>query len=150
MKEHEKRFFEKSRAVRDSSSTVEVAASKFEAAVRNSWGTMDKAASEYGIRMAQAIEETARQLSRQQTPTSYDSTEQFHAESIQALNKIIKTVRRYVPKLRRGLRVEIAALNGALGKLELTVRSLGQTIDQSPGSKVELTRKEILNFKHQY
>jgi len=149
MKEHEKRFLEKSRGVRDAGNSVEAAASKFEAAVRNSWGTMDKAVSEYGIRMAQTIEENARKLSQQPTPSTYESTEKLHVESVEGLNKIIKTVRRYLPKLRRGLRVEIAALNGALNKLELAVRSLGEALDQSPGSKIELTRREILHFKQQ-
>jgi hypothetical protein len=93
--------------------------------------------------MAETIQEAALELSRRQTPTTYEDTESFHGESIQTLNKIIKTVRKYVPKLRRGLRVELAALNVTLGKLETAVRSLGLAIEQSPGGKIELIRREI-------
>jgi hypothetical protein len=146
MKDHEKRFQDRSRAVRDACNALDNAASRFEGAVRNAWGTMDKTASEYGIRMAQTIEESTRRLSRQQTTSSYEDTERFHKESVDVLNTIIKTVRRYVPKLRRGLRVELAALNVALGKLETAVRSLGIALDQSPGNKVDLVRKDITHL----
>ena len=146
MRDHEKRFLERIRAVRDACNSLDSAASRFEVAVRNAWGTMDKSASEYGTRMAQTIEELARELNRQQPSASYDDTEKFHKDSINALNKIIKTVRRYVPKLRRGLRVEIAALNVALSKLETAVRSLGLSLDQSPGNRVDAVRREILQL----
>jgi hypothetical protein len=142
MKEHEKRFAERIRAVKDSCSALESSASRLEAAVRNAWGTMDKSASEYGTRMAQTIQETARNLSREQTSTSYQDAEKFHDDSVEALNRIIKTVRKYVPKLRRGLRVEMAALNVALGRLESAVRSLGKALDESPGNKFELLQKD--------
>jgi len=150
MKEHEKRFLERGKAVREACNALDNAASKFVVAVRNSWGTMDKSASEYGTRMAQSIEETARKLSGQQTSSGYDATEQLHTEAIEVLNKIIKTVRRYVPKLRRGLRVEIASLNSALGRLEMSVRSLGQALDQSPGRRIETTRRDIQQLKHEF
>jgi len=146
MKDHEKRFQERIRSVRDACSALDNAASRFEGAVRNAWGTMDKSASEYGIRMSQTIEESTRRLSRQQTTSSYEDTERFHRDSVDALNTIIKTVRRYVPKLRRGLRVELAALNVALGKLEGAVRSLGIALDQSPGNKLDLVRKDITHL----
>lgn len=146
MKDHEKRFQERTRAVRDACNALDNTASRFEAAVRNAWGTMDKSASEYGTRMARTIEESARKLSRQQTLASYQDAEKFHKDSIEVLNTIIKTVRRYVPKLRRGLRAEMAALNVALGKLESAVRSLGSALDQSPGNKIEPIRREILNL----
>ena len=142
MKEHEKRFAERIRSVKETCSTLENAATRLEAAVRNAWGTMDKSASEYGTRMAQTIQETARNLPRQQTSTSYKDAEKFHEDSVQALNRIIKTVRKYVPKLRRGLRVEMAALNVALGRLESAVRSLGKALDESPGNKLELLQKD--------
>ena len=146
MKDHEKRFQDRIRSVRDAGNALDNAASRFEAAVRNAWGTMDKSASEYGTRMAQTIEEATRKLSRQQTSASYDDAQRFHKDSIAALNTIIKTIRKYVPKLRRGLRVEMAALNVALGKLEAAVRSLGLALEQSPGNRIEVIRRDILHF----
>jgi len=146
MREHEKRFQERIKAVKDACSAVDSAASRFEAAVRNAWGTMDKSASEYGTRMAQTIEELARNLNRLQASGNYDEAERFHKESIAALNSIIKTVRKYVLKLRRGLRVEMAALNVALGKLEASIKSLGIALDKSPGHRVESIRRDILHL----
>ena len=146
MKDHEKRFQDRIRSVRDAGNAIDKAASRFEAAVRNAWGTMDKSVSEYGTRMAQTIEESTRELSRQQTSASYEDSERFHKDSIAALNTIIKVVRRYAPKLRRGVRVEMAALNVALGKLETAVRSLGLALDQSPGNRIELIRRDILHL----
>ena len=146
MKDHERRFQERIRSVRDACNSLGNAASRFEAAVRNAWGTMDKSASEYGTRMARTIEESAHKLGRQQTASRYEDAEKFHKDAIEVLNTIIKTVRRYVPKLRRGLRVEMAALNIALGKLETTVKALGLALDQSPGNRVLLTRKDILHL----
>ena len=142
MKEHEKRFAERIRAVKEACSALESAASRLEAAVRNAWGTMDKSASEYGTRMAQTIQETAGNVSRQQTSTNYQNAEKFHDDSVEALNKIIKTVRKYLPKLRRGLRVEMAALNVALGRLESAVRSLGTALDESPGNRFESLQRD--------
>ncbi|MGA3108653.1 MAG: hypothetical protein ABSD99_04230 [Candidatus Bathyarchaeia archaeon] len=142
MKEHEKRFSERTRAVKEACSALENAASRLEAAVRNAWGTMDKSASEYGTRMAGTIQETARNLPRQQTSSNYQDVEKFHEESVEALNRIIKTVRKYLPKLRRGLRVEMATLNAALGRLESAVRSLGAALDESPGNGFELLKKD--------
>ena len=147
MKEHEKRFQERIRSVRDAGNALDGAASRFENAVRNSWGTMDKSASDYGTRMAQTIEESVRELNRQSPSiASYEETERFHKGSVDALNRIIKIVRRYVPKLRRGLRVEMAALNVALGKLEAAVKSLATALDQSPGSRIGLIRRDIVNL----
>jgi hypothetical protein len=146
MKDHEKRFQERVRSVRDACNALDNAASRFEGAVRNAWGTMDKAASEYGIRMAQTIEESTSRLSGQQTTSTFEDAERFHRDSVDVLNAIIKTVRRYIPKLRRGLRVELAALNVALGKLEAAVRSLGVALDQSPGNKIDLVRKDITHL----
>ena len=146
MKDHEKRFLERTKAVREACNSLDGAASRFEIAVHNAWGTMDKSASEYGTRMAQTIQEHARKLNRQQTSAKYEDTERFHKDSVDALNKIIKTVRKYVPKLRRGLRVEMATLNVALGKLEKATKSLGLALDQSPGNKIENVRRQILQL----
>jgi hypothetical protein len=92
--------------------------------------------------MAHTIQETASNLSRQQTSTSYKDAEKFHDDSVDALNRIIKTVRKYLPKLRRGLRVEMAALNVALGRLESAVRSLGTALDESPGNKFDSLQRD--------
>lgn len=143
MKEHEKRFSERTRAVKEACNALENAASRLETAVRNAWGTMDKSASEYGTRMAETIQETARNLPRQQTSTTYKDSEKFHENAVEALNKIIKTVRKYLPKLRRGLRVEMAALNVALGRLESAVRSLGTALDESPGNGFGSLQKDV-------
>jgi hypothetical protein len=137
MKEHEKRFADRMRAVREASSTLASTASRFESSVKNAWGTMDATASEYGTRLAQTIQETAQRLAQAEPSQKFSDVERFHEESVEALNKIIKTVRRYVPKLHRGLRAEMAALNTALAKLENSVRALGATLDQSPGTEVE-------------
>ncbi len=142
MKEHEKRFADRMRAVREASSTLVSTASRFESSVKNAWGTMDKAASEYGTRLAQTIQETAQRLVQAEPSQKFPDAERFHEESVEALNKIIKTVRRYVPKLHRGLKTELAALNTALAKLENSVRALGTALDQSPGTEIESLRIE--------
>jgi len=146
MKDHEKRFQDRIRSIRDACNALDTTASRFEVAVKNSWGTMDKSASEYGTRMARTIEESVRNLSRPQALASYEEIERFHKDSIEALKTIIKTVQKYVPKLRRGLRVEMAALNAALGRLEAAIKSLGLALDQSPGNRIELIRREILHL----
>ncbi len=142
MKEHEKRFADRMRAVREASSTLVSTASRFESSVKNAWGTMDKAASEYGTRLAQTIQETAQRLVQAEPSQKFPDAERFHEESVEALNKIIKTVRRYVPKLHRGLKAEMAALNTALAKLENSVRALGTALDQSPGTKIQSLQRE--------
>lgn len=146
MKDHEKRFQERIRSVRDAGNALDSAASRFNVAVRNAWGTLDKSASEYGTRMAQTIEESVRKLNRRQVSARYEEVERFHKDSVDALNAIVKTVRRYVPKLRRELRVEMAALDVALSKLDTAVRSLGLAIDQSPGNRIELIQRDILHL----
>ena len=142
MKDHEKRFAERTRAIRETSSALSTTAGRFESSVKNAWGTMDKAASEYGMRLAHTIQETTEQLTRAEPTTKFPDTEKFHEESIHALNKIIVTTRKYLPKLHRGLKTEMAALNTALAKLENSVRSLGAALDESPGAKIESIRRE--------
>ena len=142
MKDHEKRFAERTRAIRENSSTLSITAGRFESSVKNAWGTMDKAASEYGMRLAHTIQETTEQLTRAEPTTKFPDTQKFHEESIHALNKIIVTIRKYLPKLHRGLKTEMAALNTALAKLENSVRSLGTALDQSPGAKIESIRRQ--------
>jgi hypothetical protein len=142
MKDHEKRFAERMKAIRENSSTLSTTAGRFASSVKNAWGTMDKVASEYGMRLAHTIQETTEQLTRAEHTTKFSDAEKFHEESIHALNKIIVTTRKYLPKLHRGLKTEMAALNTALAKLENSVRSLGTALDQSPGAKIESVRKE--------
>ena len=142
MKDHEKRFAERTRAIRETSTTLSITAGRFESSVKNAWGTMDKAASEYGMRLAHTIQETTEQITRAEPSTKFVDAEKFHEESIHALNKIIVSIRKYLPKLHRGLKTEMAALNTALAKLENSVRSLGAVLDESPGAKIESIRRE--------
>lgn len=142
MKDHQKRFGERNRAVSEASATLANNAGRFGSSVKNAWGSMDKSASEYGMRLAQTVQETASRIAQSQPPPKFSDTEKFHEESVQALNKIILTVRRYVPKLHKGLKTEMTALNTALSKLENAVRSLGEALDGSPGTHIEALRRD--------
>jgi len=143
MKDHEKRFAERIKAIREASGTLSNTASRFGSSVKNAWGTLDKAASEYGMRLAHAIEENAEQVRQAQTSSKFLDAEKFHQDSVRALNKIIVTIRRYLPKVRKGLKTEMAALNIALARLENSVRSLGAALDESPGAKIESLRRDV-------
>jgi hypothetical protein len=144
MKDHEKRFAERMRAIREASSALANTAARFGSSVKNAWGTMDKTASEYGTRLAQTIQETAERLTQAELSPKFPEAEEFHEESVVALNKIIITVRKYVPRLHRGLKAEMAALNTALAKLENSVRSLGAALDESPGTKIESLQRDAV------
>ncbi len=148
MKNYEKRFAERIRSVREASNALVNSAGRFGTSVKNAWGTMDETASEYGTRLAQNIQETANQLSKTEASSKFPDAENFRDESVQSLNKIILTVRRYVPKLHKGLKVEIAALNAALVKLENSIRALGEALDGSPGTKVESLQREAELLVH--
>ncbi len=143
MKDHEKRFADRIRAVQEASNTLGNVAGRFAASVRNAWGTMDKTTLEYGIRLAQIIQDTAGSLYRTEVQTNYQDAERFNEDSVGTLNKIILTVRKYVPKLHRVLKTEMAALNSSLGKLENSVRALGKALDESPGSKIESLQRDV-------
>jgi hypothetical protein len=143
MREHEKRFAERIRATREAANSLDTVAGRVGAAVRNAWGSMDTTVSEYGMRMVESIREIAQELSQTQTSPAFTDAEKFHGTSVQALNRIIKTVRRYIPKLHRGLKTEMAALNSALARLETSVRALGTALDESPGSKIEAIQREV-------
>ena len=142
MKEHEKRFADRIKTIRDAANALDNVAGRLGVAVRNAWGTMDAAASEYGMRMVESIRESTQELFQTQASPAFADAEKFHKASVDSLNKIIKTVRRYIPKLHRGLRTEMAALNSALGRLEASVVALGTALDESPGSKIEVIRRE--------
>jgi len=60
MKEHEKRFGDKIRSVREASAGLNNAGGRLAAGVKNAWGTMEKQVVEYGIRLAQTIQEKAK------------------------------------------------------------------------------------------
>jgi len=137
MKDHEKRFADRIRAIRDAAGGLANAAGRFESGVKNAWGTMDKVATEYGSRLAQAIQQAAQQLNRAEPEPKFREAEKFHKDSVAALNEIVLTVRKYIPKLHKGLKSEMATLNTSLARLEVAVRSLGEALDDSPGTKIE-------------
>jgi hypothetical protein len=142
MKNHEKRFAELAKAVKDNATSLDNASSKFATGVKNAWGTMDKTASEYGMRLAHKIQETSQELSQKDVKPNYQDTEKFHQESVKALNSIILTMRKYLPKLHRGLKTEMASLNSALAKLENSIKALGTSLDNSPGLKLWSLQRE--------
>jgi len=143
MKDHEKRFTERAKSIREAAINLSNAAARFESAVRSAWGTLEKTTSEYGARLAHIIQENALAISKKETPSSYNDTERFHEQSVQTLNRIILSVRKYVPKLHRALRTEMATLNSSLAKLENSITALGAALDKSPGAKLETLRREV-------
>lgn len=143
MKDHEKRFTERAKGVREAAFNLGNAAERFEGAVRSAWGTLEKTTSEYGARLAHIIQENALEISKKEIPSSYQDTERFHEQSVQTLNRIILSVRKYVPKLHRALRTEMATLNSSLAKLENSITALGTSLDKSPGTKLETLRREV-------
>jgi len=142
MKEHEKRFADRMRSVREASAGLSNAGARLGLSVKNAWGTMDKQASEYGMRLAQILQENAQTLSRKETTSCFHDAGIFHQEAVKALNDIILTVRRYVPKLHRMLKPEMAALNSSLTRLERSIMGLGAALDGSPGHKLESLRRD--------
>jgi len=150
MKEHERRFVEKIKAVNEAAFGLQMAADRLSSGVKNAWGTLDKTASEYGLRLAQVIRERSASIPRKDTGSNYQDAERFHAGSVQALNEIIISVRKYVPKIGRRLKTEMAALNSALSKLEIAIRALGNAIDESPGSKLESLQRQMHILKERY
>jgi len=142
MKEHEKRFAERIRSVREASAALNNAGTRLGAGVKTAWGTMEKQVSEYGIRLAQTIQENSQNLSRQEAESSYHEAGIFHQNAVRALNEIILAVRRYVPKLQRMLKPEMATLNSSLVRLEKSIVDLGTTLDTSPGRKLESLNRD--------
>ena len=143
MKEHEKRFGERIKGVKEAANGFSGATTRFSLGVKNAWGTLDKAASEYGMRLAHIIQETCQALSKKQVTSNFEGTERFHEESVEALNKIIITIRRYLPKLQRALKAELAALNSSLARLEHSIKALGKALDDSPGLRIRSLQREI-------
>lgn len=142
MKGHEKLFSDRMRSVREASVGLSNAGARLGLSVKNAWGTMDKQACEYGMRLAQMLQEYAQTLSRNEATSSFHDAGTFHQDAVKALNEIIRTVRRYVPKLHRMLKPEMAALNSSLTKLEKSIMGLGAALDESPGLKLEALHRD--------
>jgi hypothetical protein len=143
MKVHEKRFADRMRSVKEASAGLGNAGARLELSVKNSWGAMEKQASEYGMRLAQVIQDDAQNISRSEATPSFHDAGMFHQDAVKGLNDIILTVRRYVPKLHKMLRPEMAALNSSLTRLEKSIMALGAALDESPGLKLESLHREI-------
>ena len=143
MKDHEKRFDESIKTVKRQATELSNAGRKFGSGIKHAWGTIDKVTSEQGLRLTQLIEDTSQELVKKHTKSTYQEAETFHEESVAASNKIILAVRRYVPKIHRTLKSEISTLNSSLLKLEESINSLGKSLDQSPGSKLNPLDREI-------
>ena len=146
MRNHEKIFADKIRSIRRTSEDIATIAERLEVAIKNAWGSIDKTTSEQGIRLTQSIKETAGQLSTLNYNLDYASSEEFHKTAIDALNRIILVIKKYVPKLHRVLKADVASLNSTLNKLEATINSLGVSLDESPGITLEGLQSEIKNI----
>ena len=143
MKDYEKRFADRMRSVREASTALNNAGARLGMGVKNAWGTMDKQASEYGLRLVQTIQENAQSLAEKEASSNFHDAGIFHQDAVKALNDIIMTVRRYVPKLHKLLRPEMTTLNSSLMRLEKAVKELGTALDGSPGLKVESLQREV-------
>ena len=143
MKDHEKRFADRIRSVRETAGGLGNAASRLAMGVKSAWGTLDKQTSEYAVRLAQTLQENAQNLSRMEPTSDFHSTETFHQDTVKVLNGIIVTVRKYVPKIPKTLRLEMTILNSSLTKLEKSVRELGKALDDSPGLRLESLRRDV-------
>jgi len=143
MKDHEKRFGERARSVRDAANNLGNAANRLSAGVKNAWGTLDKQTSEYAMRLAQTLQDNSQNLAGKDPPRDFHATETFHQQAVDVLNEIILTVRKYVPKIPKSLRLEMTILNGALTRLERAVKDLGEALDASPGLRIDSIRRDV-------
>ena len=143
MKDYEKRFADRMRSIREASTGLNNAGARLGMGVKNAWGTMDKQASEYGMRLVQTIQENAQTLTEKKASSNFHDAGIFHQDAVKALNDIIMTVRRYVPKLHKLLRPEMTTLNSSLMRLEKVVMELGTALDGSPGLKLESLQREV-------
>jgi DNA repair exonuclease SbcCD ATPase subunit len=147
MKKHEKRFADRTKSVIEASDGLSNAGARLETGVQSGWGSMEKQASEYGLRLARTLQENAQNLSHKQTTAGFRDAEHFHEDAVRALNEIIRTVRRYAPKLHRMLRPEMSALNSSLVRLEKSITDLGAALDDSPGLKLESLQRDVQAVK---
>jgi chromosome segregation ATPase len=147
MKKHEKRFADRIRSVTEASTALGNAGARLEAGVRNAWGSMEKQASEYGMRLAQLLQEDAQKLSSKEVAANFRDAESLHEDAVRVLNEIIRTVRKYAPKLHRMLKPEMSALNSSLVRLEKSITDLGAALDESPGLKLESLQRDVQAVK---
>ncbi len=148
MRGHEKRFEARIKNVNRASDELSTVASRLEVSIRNAWGSLDKTTSEQGLRLVQTIKELTHQISNQSIPSDYNGLESLHKTSVEASDKIIITIRKYVPKLYKAMKTEIASLNSSLTRLETTINEFGTSLDNSPGSEIESLRADIHTLLH--
>jgi chromosome segregation ATPase len=143
MKKHEKRFADKEKSLMEASSGLASAGARLETGVQNAWGSMEKHASEYAMRLAQILQENAQKLSQRETTAGFREAENFHEDAVRVLNEVIRTVRRYAPKLHKMLRPEMSMLDSSLVRLERSITDLGAALDESPGIKLEALQRDV-------
>ena len=143
MRNHERRFADRIKNVKRSSDDLAAVADRLEVSVRNAWGSLDKATSEQGLRLTQTIRDRAQQLSNQTVQSAYKDSDNYHETAVEASNKIILAIRRYVPKLHKTLKTDIASLNSSLAKFEDSINLLGTALDESPGSALETLEADV-------
>ena len=143
MRGHEKRFEARIKNIRRAADELSTVASRLEVSIRNAWGTLDKTTSEQGLRLVQTIKETTNQISNQDIASDYNGLESFHKTSVVASDKIILTIRKYVPKLYKAMKTEIASLNSSLTRFETAINEFGSSLDSSPGSAIESLKADI-------
>lgn len=143
MKDYERRFVDRVRSVREAATGVVNAATRLSTGAKNAWGALDKQTSEYAMRLAQSLQDNAQSLINKDPSHDFHATETFHRDTVKVLNEIILTVRKYVPKIPKTLRLEMTILNSSLTKLERAVRDLGKALDDSPGLKLESLHRDI-------
>lgn len=143
MRSHEKRFEVRIKNIKRASDDLSAVANRLEVSIRNAWGSLDKTTSEQGLRLVQTIKETTNQISNQDIPSDYNGLESLHKTSVVASDKIILTIRKYVPKLYKTMKTEIASLNSSLTKFETAINEFGTSLDDSPGSVIESLKVDI-------
>jgi len=143
MRSHEKRFAERIKNIKRTSDDLVTLANRLEVSIRNAWGSLDKTTSEQGVRLTQTIRETAQQISKQDIPSDYNDSEIFHKIAVEASDKIILSIRKYVPKLHRTMKTDIASLNSSLTKFETSINAFGIALDESPGIAIESLKTKI-------
>jgi tetratricopeptide (TPR) repeat protein len=143
MRSYEKRFVEREKNIKRASDDLAVVANRLEVSIRNAWGSLDKTTSEQGVRLAQTIREAAQQISKQDIQSEYSGSETFHTTAVEASDKVILAIRKYVPKLHKALKTDIASLNSSITKFEAAINAFGIALDESPGSAIESLKVDI-------
>jgi len=143
MRSHEKRFAERIKIMKRTSDDLSIVAGKLEVSIRNAWGSLDKTSSEQGVRLVQTIKEAAQQISEQDVPSEYTDLEALHKTAVEISNRIIMAIKKYVPKLYKVMKTEIASLNSSITRFEASINALGTALDESPGSEIESLKVDI-------